>query len=196
MSYDLETAKKRLNITGSGQDAEIQNALDTGMAVAENYCDRKFPFASDQETFIYQTNQNMALSRYPLEGITSMTDGDGTAITSDQGLYLLDLEAGLLEFARGYSGDKLVVDYTGGYKVLPLDLELALWSIFDRIWAMAQATSGGGIVVGGIESVAITGVGSVKYSSGSSGDDAIGSDNSLISSMAYSVLKKFVMVLS
>ena len=37
MAYDLETAKKRLNITGSDQDAEIQNALDTGMAVAENY---------------------------------------------------------------------------------------------------------------------------------------------------------------
>lgn len=195
MSFDLETAKNRLNITDASKDDEIQLALDTALSVAENYCDRKFMFETNVvEKFIYKTNESFAVERYPIDKINSSENESGQAVTDN--LYEIDADAGLVRFAKGYPNQSFTVNYDGGYKVLPLDIELALWSIFDKIWAMTQSSTGGGVVVGGIESVAITGVGSVKYSSGSSGDDAIGSDNSLISSMAYSVLKKYVRVLS
>ena len=195
MSFDLETAKNRLNITDASKDDEIQLALDTALSVAENYCDRKFMFESSVvEDFIFKTNESFAVERYPIDKINSSENESGQAVTDN--LYEIDQDAGLVRFAKGYPNQSFTVNYDGGYKVLPLDIELALWSIFDKIWAMTQSSTGGGVVVGGIESVAITGVGSVKYSSGSSGDDAIGSDNSLISSMAYSVLKKYVRVLA
>jgi hypothetical protein len=146
------------------------------------------------EDFIFKTNESFAVERYPIDKINSSENESGQAVTDN--LYTVDQDAGLVRFAKGYPNQSFTVNYDGGYKVLPLDIELALWSIFDKIWAMTQSSTGGGVVVGGIESVAITGVGSVKYSSGSSGDDAIGSDNSLISSMAYSVLKKYVRVLA
>ena len=195
MSFDLETAKNRLNITDASKDDEIQLALDTALSVAENYCDRKFMFDTNVvEKFIYKTNESFAVERYPIDKINSSENESGQAVTDN--LYEIDADAGLVKFAKGYPNQSFTVNYDGGYKTIPLDLELSLWSIFDKIWAMTQSSTGGGVVVGGIESVAITGVGSVKYSSGSSGDDAIGSDNSLISSMAYSVLKKYVRVLS
>ena len=195
MSFDLETAKNRLNITDASKDDEIQLALDTALSVAENYCDRKFMFESSVvEDFIFKTNESFAVERYPIDKINSSENESGQAVTDN--LYTIDQDAGLVRFAKGCPNQSFKVNYDGGYKVLPLDIELALWSIFDKIWAMTQSSTGGGVVVGGIESVAITGVGSVKYSSGSSGDDAIGSDNSLISSMAYSVLKKYVRVLA
>jgi hypothetical protein len=195
MSFDLETAKNRLNITDASKDDEIQLALDTALSVAENYCDRKFMFESSVvEDFIFKTNESFAVERYPIDKINSSENESGQAVTDN--LYTVDQDAGLVRFAKGYPNQSFTVNYDGGYKVLPLDVELSLWSIFDKIWAMTQSSTGGGVVVGGIESVAITGVGSVKYSSGSSGDDAIGSDNSLISSMAYSVLKKYVRVLA
>lgn len=193
MSFDLETAKNRLNITDASKDDEIQLALDTALSVAENYCDRKFMFDTNVvEKFIYKTNESFAVERYPIDKINSSENESGQAVTDN--LYEIDADAGLVRFAKGYPNQSFTVNYDGGYKTIPLDLELSLWSIFDKIWAMTQSSTGGGVVVGGIESVAITGVGSVKYSSGSSGDDAIGSDNSLISSMAYSVLKKYVKV--
>ena len=195
MSFDLETAKNRLNITDASKDDEIQLALDTALSVAENYCDRKFMFDTNVvEKFIYKTNESFSVERYPIDKINSSENESGQPIVDT--LYEIDADAGLVRFAKGYPNQSFTVNYDGGYKTIPLDLELSLWSIFDKIWAMTQSSTGGGVVVGGIESVAITGVGSVKYSSGSSGDDAIGSDNSLISSMAYSVLKKYVRVLS
>ena len=195
MAFDLETAKNRLNITDASKDDEIQLALDTALSVAENYCDRKFMFETNVvEDFIFKTNESFAVERYPIDKINSSENESGQAVTDN--FYEIDADAGLIKFSKGYPNQSFRVDYDGGYKKLPLDIELALWSIFDKIWAMTQSSTGGGVVVGGIESVAITGVGSVKYSSGSSGDDAIGSDNSLISSMAYSVLKKYVRVLA
>ena len=195
MAFDLETAKNRLNITDASKDDEVQLALDTALSVAENYCDRKFMFETNVvEDFIFKTNESFAVERYPIDKINSSENESGQSVTDN--FYEIDADAGLIKFSKGYPNQSFRVDYDGGYKKLPLDIELALWSIFDKIWAMTQSSTGGGVVVGGIESVAITGVGSVKYSSGSSGDDAIGSDNSLISSMAYSVLKKYVRVLA
>lgn len=190
MSFDLETAKNRLNVTDNSQDNEIQLALDTALSVAENYCDRKFDFSQSTEKFIFKKNESFGVERYPIDNIIEAKDNAAQDVTN----YELDFEAGLIRFKNGYHGDIFNVTYEGGYKKYPLDLELALWSIFDKLWSMNQATAGGGgIVVGGIESVAITGVGSVKYASGSDGG-TIGADNSLIGSMAYSVLKKYIRV--
>lgn len=194
MSFDLDTAKDRLGILDNSQDAEIQVMLDTAMAVAENYCDRKFEHGVEDEYFIYKTNESFPLIRYPIIVVNAANNEKGQKVADN--LYEIASEAGLLKFAGGYPYDCFSVNYEGGYITLPLDLELALWSIFDKIYSQTQTSAGGGgIVVGGIESVAITGVGSVKYSSGSD-SSTIGADNSLISSMAYSVLKKYVRVLS
>ena len=60
------------------------------------------------------------------------------------------------------SGNSIDVTYAGGYKILPPDLLLALWGIFDKVWA---ASSGGAVGDRIVNSIQIPDVGTVKYES-------------------------------
>lgn len=169
--YDLATAKTRLNITGTTQDVELQVALDTALALAEQYCDRYFMHnATQKETFVHAYGTSISLKRYPL-------DADPT-IAGDRISYKFhtDWQNGLIHLDGGVADHELTVTYSGGYVALPVDLEYALWGVFDNVWGQMQSAGSSG--PGGIDSISLTGVGSIRYNSGGasggSGDGPIG----------------------
>ena len=166
--FDLATAKTRLNITGTTQDAELQVALDTALAIAEGYCDRKFMHASQVETFTHSSGNSISLIRYPL-------DSDPT-LSGDQNTYKFhaDWENGVVHFDGGIAEHKMTVTYSGGYVTLPGDLEYALWGIFDGVWSNMQNV--GSVGAGGVDKISLVGVGSISYSGGGVGGSGSGGD--------------------
>jgi hypothetical protein len=150
MAFDLTTAKTRLAITGTAQDAEIQGALAAALALAETYCDRWFMFAAGTtEKFIHQRGPAISLKRYPIVAVHSLTPTNGTALTASQ--YHIDADAGLIVFHGGVALDEVTVNFDGGYVNLPADLEMALFAILSALWSRFDATqfgSGGGVSTG------------------------------------------------
>ena len=100
--------------------------------------------------------------------------------------------AGLLEFDGWAPSLAYTVTYSGGYKVLPPDLELALWAIFDAVWS---ATPGAGKVgtatAGGvIKSLSAPDIGTVQFfdPNSSAGSAAGGVMGGLIPASALGIL--------
>lgn len=158
MSYDLATAKTRLGITGTAQDAMIQSTLDGSVAIAERYCDRRLAYASETVKFYHFEGDTMFLPRYPIEQVVS-----STGLPAEVKIHH---RLGTLEFHSPTFIEEAEISYAGGYQVYPLDLELALWGIFDTVW---PAVNGGATVAAGaIDSITIPDVGTVRYNNSSS----------------------------
>ena len=173
MTWDLQAGKARLGIAAGDttKDAFVTAALNAALAIAESYCDRKFLYAAERATFNHPRGASLSLPRYPLEQITAVTgDTTGAAIKyhmeSGTGLVILDGWAG---------GHKIAVDYAGGYKTLPDDLLLALWLIFDSLYAsISQVGATGGAAGGGaIKSISSAGT-SVTFDTSSGAAAASG----------------------
>lgn len=164
--FDIATAKTKLGIVGTLQDVQLQAAIDTALAIAEKYCDRKFMYAAETASFYMVKAQSLKLYRYPVEKITSITDpSGGTTFGTDT--YKANLNDGVLVFDGWHSAREIDVSYAGGYKTLPADLELALWDIFNSVWS---ATPGWGATVGAvapasgaIKSITLPDVGKIDY---------------------------------
>jgi len=167
MAYDLATARIRTGTTVAPTDAEMQNILDTAMSFAERYCSRFFKNATYVEEFRDRASRTLQLRAFP--EITSIDISDSDGKTLDISNIGLDEERGIVYGGFFVGAKALTVTYEGGYVTLPLDLELALWSIFDNIYGAMTKTNVTGSV-GGISSVTLADVGTVKYNtSGSSG---------------------------
>ena len=185
--FDLSTAKTRLNITGTAQDAELQVALDAALAIAEGYCDRKFMHTPTQvETFTHSSGNSISLIRYPL-------DADPT-LSGDRANYSFhtDWENGVIHCDDFVVDHKLTVTYSGGYVTLPADLEYALWGIFDGVWSNMQ--NAGSMGSGGVDKISLVGVGSISYSGGGVGGS--GSSGDPVSGYAQAVLDGYRRVLA
>ena len=182
MSFDLAGAKTRLNIVGTAQDVEIQAALDASLAIAEAYCNRKFAYADVTEEAVFDGGGRLSLERYPVDHITKIS---AKGYTNQK--YDLNKRAGLL-FFHSYGFSEFVdVTYGGGYVTLPDDLVVALYSIFDGIWAASQGSTGPS--VGAIESVSLTGVGTVRMSTG--GSASTGGASGAVPAMASAILSAY-----
>ena len=183
MSYDITTATAR--VPGGSNAALIQTAFDTALAVAERYCDRQFLYAADKATFVHPFAPALQLSRYPLEQIVTVT-GDNSASITD---YHMEAGTGRVVLDSWAHGHQIKVDYAGGYKTLPADLELALWMVFDTIWAQVSSPGGGGgAAAGGISSVSIPDVGTLRFDTGATPVSGGAGMGGLIPSMAESIL--------
>lgn len=180
MPYDLATAKTRLMIAGTTQDAMVQLCLDSALDLAEQYCDRRFMLASETATVTHMHGNTISLPRYPLVQVISVSDDKGAAVGSTT--YHVIKGTGQIVFdSRAPAWHQVQVSYQGGYATLPAGLELALWLAFDEVWA---ATPGAGKVVnagaaagGAIKSIASPDIGTISYfdsSSGGSGGAAFG----------------------
>jgi hypothetical protein len=167
--FDLVTAKARLNITDNLKDAHGMAILGASLVWAENYCRRKFTISQQSETFNYFVGSTFPLLRYPVRTVAAVRV-NGNVVND----YALMRQIGQVEIQPGFGARKVEIDYVGGYPPdeFPADLELALWTIFDYLWAQ---TPGGGVAAGsvagagGISKVAITGVGSIEYATGGGG---------------------------
>jgi hypothetical protein len=134
LPFSLSMALLRVRIglaaTDPTQDANIFAAITVATEIIEDYLDRKLEYANELETFIHQHGYSLSLIRYPVERINSLSRDVGTDIR-----HHIDKRNGVLAF-DGYIYDHEVkVDYVGGYVKLPAALEMALLSVFDRVYA-------------------------------------------------------------
>jgi hypothetical protein len=167
MTWDLTTAKTRLNITGATQDVEIQAALDAALSLIESYCDRRFMHTPAQvETFVHEGGPSVSLIRYPLDADPVFTGG------ATNYKFHADWENGVVHFDGGLAEHSLKVTYSGGYVTLPADLEFALWIVFDGVWA--SMSNAGAVSVGGVDKISLVGVGSISYDTSNGGGGSVG----------------------
>ncbi len=114
----LETVKTALGITGTTEDAALAASITRASSVISEVCDRRFGFATAEETFVLDYGEclrlrtPLPLSLYPVAAIDSILQ-DGLDVTE----YDLRKSAGLIWFIDwGMSwGCRIVVSYSGGY---------------------------------------------------------------------------------
>jgi len=182
MSYDITTATAR--VPGGSNAALIQTAFDTALAVAERYCDRQFLYAADKATFVHPFASALQLSRYPLEQIVTVT-GDNSASITD---YHMEAGTGRVVLDSWAHGHQIKIGRQGLIAACVVDLELALWMVFDTIWAQVSSPGGGGAAAGGISSVSIPDVGTLRFDTGATPVSGGAGMGGLIPSMAESIL--------
>jgi hypothetical protein len=169
MAFDLATAKARTGIqpVDYSKDVLLQSALDAALGIAEQYCDRKFLDGDEVETLTPVHLGVLSLHRYPVATVTSITLAhNGIALLSTD--WHVGKNSGLVYVDGLPASHEVTVTYHGGYNTLPADLELALFLVFDAVWAVTPGggkTAGAGSVgaTGAIKSVSTPDVGSVSY---------------------------------
>ncbi len=180
IGFDLPNAKARLNIASNDttKDVQVMAAMNASVAIAEAYCDRKFSYKSETATFIHDRFKRIQLKRWPIISVSKIADANGSEIT---GNYHIHHDHGYLQL-HGYScSDEVKVTYEAGYKVLPAEIEIALWSIFDTVYASLKG-SGAGFAgaTGGISSINVPDVGSISFSQSGGGISGAKSGNALL----------------
>lgn len=205
MTWDISAGRIRAGLTAGdvSQDAVLQVAMDQALALAELYCNRYFLYATQTDTFTSYTHWALSLTRYPIESFSSASpamSGGGThptvtdpAITSAWAIGLpvdgIDQDAGVIRIRTALNPQEQKITYTGGYKTLPDDLELALWMIFDATKAAGAGATGS---LGGVKRASLTGVGSVDFDLGSSAATGGGGMGGFMSPAATSILDLYV----
>jgi hypothetical protein len=187
MAFDLVAAKARLNLSGSSSDAMVQVAIDTALAIAERYCDRAFLYKAETASFYYFMGEALQLPRYPVEQVSTVTGFTNTIN------YRLHHSVGQVQFGHQVSSDYATVTYAGGYRVLPADLELALWAIFDDVWTELQPTSGSSTSgSGAITSISVPDVGTIRMEgSGKSSGNGGAGVGGIIPDIAINLLEPY-----
>ena len=180
--FDLATAKTHLGITGTAQDAQLQVALNTSISLAERYCDRKFVYAAETVKFYHFLGDTMFLPRYPIEQVVS-----SSGLPTESKVHH---RLGTIELHREQFIEEASISYAGGYKVLPDDLELALWGIFNGVWP--SINGGSSVAAGAIDSISIPDVGTVRFSnSGSSASSSASAGHAHVLGPYYSILETY-----
>jgi hypothetical protein len=172
----------------------VQPILDAAMALAETYCDRKFMEADEVEQVVPFAGNAIRVIRYPITSVASIVGDTGGAVTG----FHVSRDSGVIFMNRGHSAAELTVSYKGGYAVLPDVLLLALWALFDSIWAATPgagaAVGAGGSGSGDIERITIPDVGSISYRAAGSGGGSSGSVHGAVgfmNDMAAAILNMY-----
>jgi hypothetical protein len=188
-------AKVRLGIlpANTAQDATITAVAGAALAIAEAYCRRKFALKAEVETFHHFRGRTLPLARYPIRSVTSVRSGAGMDLKHEDARGLGQIELDGMVYV-----DRLTVEYTGGFDPAapPADLWLALWTIFDYLWAQTPgggiaAGGGGGASAGAMKSFSIPGVLSIDYGNASASAGAgagAGAGGAHIPPLAVSIL--------
>jgi hypothetical protein len=171
MSFDIESARKRVGVPDgdTSKDAELVASINAALAIAENYCDRKFMYREETAKFYYDVTGKYSLKRYPIDQVLEVIDSDGRFPS-----YKVHKMMGHVLLKNYNFAEELSIRYRAGYDPLPADLELALWGIFDAAYAsISKAMSGAGMgtgssSIGAISSINIPDVGTVSFNTGAS----------------------------
>jgi hypothetical protein len=137
--------------------------------------------------FIHFNSDIAQLSRYPIRRVFSV-QADGNTVSPSG--YHVHNNDGKIVFDYVPICHSLVVDYEGGYTQLPSELEIALWMIFDSMWASLD-TSSSSMAVGSIKTISVPDVGSITYADASK---ASSSTDGTMPTMARSILDMFRMI--
>lgn len=182
MTWDLAGAYARTaQPTSTVLDARYQASLDASLAIIEAYLDRQILYAAGVEDIIYPHHLGWGVKRYPLESVDSL---GGKAQTSFK---QFDADSGVISLDAYAVKDRLEIKYTGGYKVIPADLLMAMWMVFDAV----DATNSGGasVAAGAIDSISVPDVGTIRWNNDTSGGGAV--SGGLIPDMALALLSPY-----
>lgn len=204
MTWDIDTAKRRLGITDDASDDDLTSAMAVALSIAESYCDRRFPLADDTQEFTPPINCTLLVRRYPIASIKTLAPLDPQPDPAPDPVavpptWRMDKKRGIIfmvgapagwsgvnvmpvgstpaPYGIGWPGRGFVLAYSGGYDPLPADLEAALWMVFDNVW---NSTPGWGMPAGagGSGSGAVRSFSidgmSIGYDTGSSGSSGAG----------------------
>ena len=192
MTWDISGAKVFLGLPAAVDpvlDPKLQAGLDTALALAETYCNRRFAYAAETVAFTHIRSGVLQLSRYPIEQVSNVANDSGSINTNS---YHFIGGTGQIIFDGYQGGHQVSVTYAGGYKVLPPDLLLALWGIFGQVYGSMNAAGGGAPSGQVVQSITVPDVGTVRYeSSGSSTGGAGGGAVGMIPATSVSLLNLY-----
>lgn len=170
MSWDLDTAKIYLGISGSENDESLQAAMDTTLAAVETVLARSILFSEDTATFYQEHLQTILLPKFPVKQV--LTVGGETMDDT----WLLNSSVGTLLLPCMQYFSELSIVYEGGYETLPLDLERAMYEALAYLWGQTNPDTGapenGGLETdpggasGEVSRVTIQDFGSVSFDTG------------------------------
>lgn len=162
--FDQATAVSRLDLQDPAKVALVPLVIDSALAIAETYCDRSFMEQDTVETVVPVYGNTIKVRRFPIESVNTISSIHGGTVAD----YHVDKRAGVVYLdGRGF-WHEATISYKGGFSILPPDLEIALWLIFDAVWsatpgagkAFGATTSSG---TGAIKSVSTPDAGSITY---------------------------------
>lgn len=130
LAPELMRVRVGLDSADTSKDAEIDAALIIAKDIIEDYLDRKLEYAVETEAFIHENGATLSLIRYPIDSIGSIAGTTGYAVNA----YHVNKNNGLVFLDGHYRAHEMTVTYTGGYQTLPGALEMALLSVFDRVY--------------------------------------------------------------
>lgn len=184
LTIENKRLRAGLSATDTTKDSEVNAAFSTALTIAESYCNRKFMFSVDSETFTRDDGIRLQLHRIPVTKYTEPAGHEFTYFAKKSGVALI---------AAAAAAETVTIDYEGGYTdaTIPADLELALLLIFDSTYASLKpsAAGGGTVGAGGIESVTLKDVGTVRFATGSGSSSNSSGVSGLLSSDAASILR-------
>lgn len=135
----LEEAKQQLNISGSGQDVELQAYVDSITAVVERFVG---PVEDREVSEVVEGGQVVCLRRTPVTALTAFTPLlDGGAPVDVAGL-VVDGSTGLVRRADGgrLTGGPWRVTYTAGRGEVPPTINLAARMLLQHLWRTQNGT--------------------------------------------------------
>lgn len=169
MMFDLATAKTRLGIVGAAQDALLSATINAVISIAERYCDRKFLYAAETVKFYDFHGHMLFLPRYPIVSVLPSSTGLPTTNHVHGRLGVIELHG--INYIEAAS-----IDYVGGYQVLPEDLELALWLMFDALWPSMSGGGAGAAGGGAVKAIRSNGA-SIEYDTSGGAVSGLASSN-------------------
>jgi hypothetical protein len=162
--------------------------MNAALGEAQRYCNRTFFYTQEEAEFIHFAADVAQISRYPLRQVLSVY-ADGNLIDDKQ--YHTHNQEGKIIFDNRIVAHTLRVKYEGGYAQLPSELEIALWLIFDSMWAVLDVSSTM-TSVGNIKTISVPDVGSITYADTSKTGST--NDGGAIPGVARSILDLFRMI--
>jgi len=167
----LEQLKRLLGITDNTQDALLEELLIESQEYVEDFLQRKLDLADYQDYVALGCTDTITVRNFPLESVTSIETLDGQTYSE----YKLIKPSGEIRSKASFSGD-LVVDYKGGYAVLPAWAKKA---IVETAGSLYNSNGGGSgtVKIGAVKSEEIVGVAKVTYETGSSSSSGGGNNS-------------------
>lgn len=164
MTIDLATAYKRTGLEeNEDNDAVLTATINVCLAAIEQYLDRKFLYGAQIDKFYYTKYAKYDLTRYPVEEIRSI---------SPSFEYEVHHNSGVLVLPAHFVTRRLKIEYVGGYRVVPADLEQGFWITFDAVYGGQDPSY---LAAGSISSITVPDVGTIRYSSDYAEDQSSGS---------------------
>jgi hypothetical protein len=169
MAFDLSSARVRLGLAVSdvSKDEEIKLSLNVVLAAAENYCDRKFLQETEVAYYYEFSGKHILTKRYPITKVFEIRYDDAQKVfvpLIDKGLKVQHNIGKIILPHHLCNDPEVQVYFEGGYKILPPDLELALWGMFDATYATLNKSSS---LPTGVSSISIPDVGTISFGGGS-----------------------------